>query len=94
MSKQVQKWFYYSVTRPVSLNGQKRMPCVCYELSYSQEEQFEKLSDNGVVTLYTQRMRFRSGAAYPADTVTEDKPVIVQSSSASMDTEFAAQEKS
>ncbi len=99
MSKRQSKWAYYSVTKPMRLNGVKRVPSVCYPIAQSEATEMEKLAEKGYVTLYAQRMRFQSGVAYIAD-ADEDGPILVEakvgkskpkadSSSASSENEFA-----
>jgi hypothetical protein len=79
---------YYSVTRPLKINGARRVPSVCYDLPKRDIEEMKKLADGGYVVLYSRKVRFQSGAVVPNDASTIVEAV---SSSSASDNEFAPQ---
>jgi gamma-glutamylcyclotransferase (GGCT)/AIG2-like uncharacterized protein YtfP len=90
------RYRYYSVRNPMKVNGQRRVPSVCYELPESAVKAMEALAAKGDVILYKTKVRFMSGAVVKDNPIVDDKPYIVpaaspqgDSSSASTDGEFA-----
>jgi hypothetical protein len=76
LDKDLEKWKYYSVTRPVRFNGQKRVPSVCYALPRSTAKAIVDLASKGLVKLYAQRVRFLSGQPHVINA--KDAPVLVE----------------
>jgi len=53
---------YYSVTRPVRINDQKRVPCVCYPRGSLGLEKMQEFEAKGLIKLYDHPVRFVNGA--------------------------------
>jgi hypothetical protein len=56
------KYTHYSVKRPVLINGQRRVPSVCYPIAPLSVKAMEQLAAKGTVILYDRAVRFVSGA--------------------------------
>ena len=66
---------FFSVVNAVRMNGQRRVPCVCYPIADSELKEMEKLAAKGVVRLYKSQVRFVSGKAI--EIMPESAPTLV-----------------
>jgi hypothetical protein len=81
---------FYSVKKPLMINGVKRVPSVCYSMGLSELKDMQTLELKGLVRLYERKMTFVSGIAREADS---DEAVLTNPTTvavATPETEFKA----
>ena len=58
---------FFAVKKVLKIGGRKHIPSVCYPLTEDIVDTINKLSAEGLVVIYPERMRFLSGRAVVAD---------------------------
>lgn len=52
---------FFSVKKPLEINGRRYTPCVCYEIDDSLRSKLVYLAGNGLASLYNERVYFQNG---------------------------------
>ncbi len=55
---------FYSVTKIVLIDGEKKIPCVCYKTPASKYDGFLELEKKGTIIMYPAEVRFVSGVPH------------------------------